>query len=184
MNGFHIHHRRRARVGSVITREFAEGALGQSDLIGREKLPFKDDLRPCGQRQARNRPIVNLDRATLDGASESIFRLALGQIFKARNEQGGILPIHHSDRTGLAAIPIFAGDHVAMPTRMIELDRDPPGTMDLNPIDGGVDPSRIGISHDDKASGPDIGTTVFLVPMGRGENGEVHIGAALTVLHI
>ena len=53
-----------------------------------------------------------------------VLRLARRQIFKAGDEQAGILAVDHRNRTRLSFVPIFFRDNGAMPALMVELNGD------------------------------------------------------------
>src|SRR5262249_35051658 len=128
------------------------------------------DLRVRRDRKAGQRPGVNLDRRTLDGAGELVFRLPRGQIFKAGDEQRRILAIDDRERAGFALLPVLFGDDGAVPAGMVELHGDLVPAVHLNAVDRGIDPAAVRIAHDHDRARADEGAAVVAVPGRRGEH--------------
>src|SRR5262249_2270715 len=145
-------------------------------------MTFEHDLGVRRDRKASQRPGMDLDRRTLDGAGELVFRLPRGQIFKAGDEQRRILAIDDRERTGLALLPVLLGDDGAVPAGMVELHGDFIPAVHLNAVDRGIDPPAVRIAHDHDRARADEGAAVVAVPDRRGKFGELDLIASDRVL--
>src|SRR5262252_9217077 len=145
-------------------------------------MTFEHDLGVRRDRKASQRPGMDLDRRTLDGAGELVFRLPRGQIFKAGDEQRRILAIDDRERTGLALLPVLLGDDGAVPAGMVELHGDLVPAVHLNTVDRGIDPAAVRVAHDHDRARADEGAAVVAVPERRGKFGEVDLIASDSVL--
>src|SRR5215813_1300849 len=103
-------------------------------------MTFEHDLGVRRDRKAGQRPGMDLDRRTLDGAGEFVFRLPRRQILKPGDEQRWILAIDDRERTGLALLPIFFGDDGAVPAAMVKLHGDLAPAVHLDAVDRSIDP--------------------------------------------
>src|SRR5580698_72199 len=121
MDGGDLHHRAGPGVGGVVAGELAEWSLGQRLLTAREQPALENDFSMSRNRQAGLRAVAHFDRSALDRAGKFIFRTAVGQIFKASNEQSRIFAMNHGYGTVFAAVPIFFGDDRAVAAAVIEL---------------------------------------------------------------
>src|SRR6516165_2178098 len=175
MDRAHVHDRRRPRLRGVIAGEFAEWSFRQRGLVHRQELAFEHDLGVRRDRKAGQRPGMDLDRSTLDGAGEFIFRLPHRQIFKASDEQRRILAIDDRERTGLALLPVFLRDDRAMPAAVVELHGDLVPTVHLNAVDRGIDPAAVRVAHDHNRARAYEGAAVVTVPDRRWKLGEVDV---------
>src|SRR5262245_26985528 len=171
----HVHDRRRPCLRGVITGEFAERAFRQRGLAHGQEMAFEYDLRVRRDRKAGQRPGIDLDRRTLDGAGEFVFRLPRGQIFKTGDEQRRILAIDDRERTGLALLPVFLGDDRAVSAGMVELYGDFVPAVHLNAVDRGIDPAAVRVAHDHDRARADEGAAVVAVPDRRRKLGEVDV---------
>src|SRR5499427_6348143 len=118
---------------------------------------------------------MDLDRRTLDGAGEFVFRLSRRQILKAGDEQRRILTIDDRERTGLALLPVFLGDDRAVPAGVVELHGDFVSAVHLNAVDRGIDPAAVWVAHDHDRARADERAAVVAVPDRRRKFGEVDI---------
>src|SRR5215471_11440282 len=182
MDRAHVYDRRRPCLRGVIAGEFAERSFRQRGLAHGQEMTFEHDLGVRRNRKAGQRPGVNLDRRTLDGAGELIFRLARGQIFKAGDEQRRIFAIDDRERTGLALLPVLFGDNGAVPAAMVELHGDFVSPVHLDAVDRGIDPAAVGIAHDHDRARADKRAAVVAVPDRRRQLGEVDVFAPAGVL--
>src|SRR5499427_7105566 len=171
----HVHDRRGPCLRGVIAGEFAKRTFRQRGLAYRQEMTFEHDLRVRRDRKAGKRPGVNLDRRTLDGAGELVFRLASRQIFKAGDKQRRILAIDDRERTGLALLPVFLGDDDAVPAAMVELPGDLVSAVHLDAVDRGIDPAAVRVAHDHDRARADEGAAVVAVPDRRRKLGEVDV---------
>src|SRR5262245_36334104 len=140
-------------------------------------MTFEHDLGVRRDRKAGQRPGMDLDRRTLDGAGELVFRLSRGQIFKAGDEQRRIFAIDDRERTGLALLPVLFGDDGAVPAAMVELHGDFVPAVNLNAVDRGIDPAAVRIAHDHDRARSDEGAAVVAVPDRRRKLREVDVFA-------
>src|ERR1700730_8280042 len=175
MDRAHVHDRRRPHLRGVIAGEFAERSFRQGGLAGRQEITFEHDLRVRRDRKAGQRPRVDLDRCTFDGAGEFVFRLSRRQILKAGDEQRRILAIDDRERTGLALLPVFPGDDGAVPAAMVELHGDLVSAVHLDAVDRGIDPPAVRVAHDHDRARADERAAVVAVPDRRWKLGEVDV---------
>src|SRR5256886_8216919 len=175
MDRAHVHDRRRPRLRGVIAGEFAEWSFRQRGLAHRQEMTFEHELGVRRDRKAGHRPGMDLDRRTLDGAGEFVFRLPRGQIFKAGDEQRRILAIDDRERTGFALVPVFLGDDGAVPAGMVELHGDLVPAVHLKAVDRGIDPAAVRMAHDHDRARADEGAAVVAVPDRRRKLGEVDV---------
>src|SRR6516162_6800117 len=175
MDRAHFHDRRRPCLRGVIAGEFAERTFRQRGLAHGQEMTFEHDLRVRRDRKAGQRPGVNLDRCTLDGAGELVLRLSCRQIFKAGDEQRRILAIDDRERTGLALLPVFLRDDGAVPAAMVELHGDFVSAVHLDAVDRRIDPAAVRVAHDHDRARADEGAAVVAVPDRRRKPREVDV---------
>src|SRR5260370_41421474 len=109
---------------------------------------------------------MNLERRAFDGTGKLVFRLSRRQILETGDEQCGVLAMDDRERAGPSLLPVFVRNDGAVPTGVVELHRNPARPLHLDAVDRGVDPSAVGIAHDDDRARADEWTAIVPVPYG------------------
>ena len=182
MNRAHFHDRAGLAVGRVVAEKFSERPLGQGFPRHRHEFTLEDDFRVRRDRQPGMRPRADFQRRLADRTGEVEFRVPGRKRFHSRDEKSRVVAVHDRNGTRLARVPVLVRDDRAVAAHVVELHRDPVAPVDLNPVDGCIDPAGIGIAHHDDAARTDVGAAILAVPDRRGKPCEIDVRARKAIL--